>query len=167
MPGKLTPQGSLHWGTASDSVASFPGLTQSWAWLCSLSQTPVKLQGKRAISFCTPPACLCPSFCSAPCHISFSVKGSCEVGPSLLSCEPPASDEENTVFSEQEGMTLKSDLTLADWPQGSHVPCLSLYFLIHYRVHWYLPCRVPAPDKAVSVPGIAAGPSWLRLTEEG
>lgn len=59
-------------------------------------------------------------------------------------------------------MTLKSDLTLADWPQGSHVPCLSLYFLIHYRVHWYLPCRAPASDKAVSVPRIAAGSSWLR-----
>ncbi|CAO2594458.1 hypothetical protein LEMLEM_LOCUS7761 [Lemmus lemmus] len=23
---------------------------------------------------------------------------------------------------------------------GSHVPCLSLYFLIHYRVYWHLPC---------------------------
>lgn len=51
-------------------------------------------------------------------------------------------------------MTLNSDLALADWPQGTHVSCLSLYFLIHYRglLASALWGEEAAPDKTVSLP---------------
>lgn len=76
----------LHACAVSDSFANFPSLTSR---LCSLSQKPVKLRGRPAISFRTPPPWLRPCFWSASSRGSFSVKDSCEPGLCILDFEIP------------------------------------------------------------------------------
>jgi hypothetical protein len=85
-----------------------------------------------------------PVFSCTLCQGSFSVKDSCEVGLCLKYHPPttppqpspppptPATNEESSL-SRQDGLSLNSDPTLTDWPQGCYVPYLSLYLLICYQ----------------------------------
>lgn len=61
--GEVHPTSGLHTSALSDSLAGFLSFTLPWAWLCSLSQMPVKLTPEETSYLALHVTCLAVSQC--------------------------------------------------------------------------------------------------------